>query len=88
MGIQQLSLWLFPECDFDAWKKLVGETKLTSYADYLELLAGFEATYARRGIEVTRIAMTVEQMVKELAAHGWTNTPDNRAAVIGLQEVR
>lgn len=33
MGIQQLSLWLFPESDFDAWKKLVGEAKLTSYAD-------------------------------------------------------
>lgn len=83
MGIQQLSLLLFPESDFEAWKKLVGETKLTSYTDYLELLAGCEATYADRGIEVIRVAMSVERMLEELA-RGWENIPDDRAIVIGL----
>lgn len=84
MTVRQLTLWLFPESDFTAWAKLVGETKLTNYAAYLELLAETEATYGDRGIEVLRVSMTVEQMVDELAARGWQNTPANRAAVVGL----
>lgn len=86
MSIKSMSLWLFPEEDFASWTKLVGETKLRSYGEYVELLQGLESLYAQQGIQVRRVPLTVAEMVEELAKRGWQNSPDNRAAVVGLKD--
>ncbi len=40
-------LWEFPEQDFPAWRQLIGETRLTTYAEYLTLLASVQADQER-----------------------------------------
>lgn len=78
-------LWEFPVADFAAWCELTGETKLASHAEYMALLAAVQADQERQGREVRRVRMTVDEMRDKLADKKWDNTPDNRAAVIGLR---
>lgn len=77
-------LWEFPEPDFQEWQELVGETPLSSYADYLALLASVQADQERMGRQVVRVHFSVQRMRDELAPRGWPNTPEYRAAVVGL----
>jgi hypothetical protein len=73
-----LALWLFPE------SSLVGTPEVDDYAGYLTLLAAVQADQERMGNEAVRVPLTVAEMRSELATRGWENTPDNRAAVVGL----
>jgi hypothetical protein len=80
----RIALWLFPESDFASWCALVGTPEVDDYAGYLTLLAAVQADQERMGNEVVRVSLTVAEMRSELAAHRRENTPDNRAAVVGL----
>jgi hypothetical protein len=62
----------------------VGTPEVDDYTGYLTLLAAVQADQERMGTEVVRVRLTVAEMRSELAAHGWENTPDSRAAVVGL----
>jgi hypothetical protein len=83
-AIGAVRLWEFPEADFAAWRELVVDPSPRSYAAYLSLLAAVEADQERAGRRVVRVQFSVARMREELARRGWPNTPDRRAAVIGL----
>ena len=80
----RIALWWFPPEDFAAWCELVGTPEVHTYADYVTLLAAMEVDQERQGRTVVRVRMTVRQMRERLKEHGYENTPDKRAAIIGL----
>lgn len=81
-----LALWEFPNQDFPAWRRLVGETRSPTchdYEHYQRLLAAVEAEAIRTGRRVLRARFGVARMRDELTARGLPNTPPNRAAITG-----
>jgi hypothetical protein len=83
-----ITLWEFPSADFADWCQLVGEPAVGSYAEYLALLDRVQADCEDQGRTVRRVKMTVRQMRDALAEEHMDNTPDNRAAIVGLHEIR
>lgn len=77
-----MNIWVFPECDFDAWRNLAGTTEVDDYAGFLTLLAACQADLERQGHSVRRVKMTVAEMRDRLAERNWPNTTIHRAMVI------
>lgn len=76
-----VNLWLFPRGDYPAWEELLidGGTppEVADYDGYLELVTAIQADLERQGLTVRRV---------RLAELDLPNTPDGRAAVIGLTD--
>ena len=51
-------------------------------------LSGMERQAEQRGMCAVRVQLTIEEMLAELAAVGAQNTPENRAAILGLIATR
>lgn len=81
----RVAFWVFPEADFEAWCELVGSPQVADYQGYMTLLAAIQADQEQQGQEVVRVPMTVTHMRRELEEMGLANTPDNRAAIVGLR---
>lgn len=79
-----ICVWVFPREDFADWKSHCGGESV-SYEGYMTLLAAVQADQERAGHQVTRVAMSVAEMLAALDSRGWPNTPDRRAAVIALR---
>lgn len=84
----KVTLWEFPPADFADWCELVGKPVFGSYAEYLTLLDCVQADCEDQGHTVRCVKMSVRQMRDALAEEGLDNTPDNRAAIVGLHEIR
>lgn len=80
--IDVVTLWMFPAEDFADWLRLVGESPLASYDDYLELVDAVEDDLRRQGLRPVRVWLAVDEMRRRLNQAGWPNDPDHRAAVI------
>jgi hypothetical protein len=85
MYLDRVTLWVFPESDFAAWRELIGAPHVDDYASYLTMLAAIQADQEWQGRKVVRVQMSVAEMIDALADHGWANSPDNRAAIVGLR---
>ena len=82
-----LTLWEFPPEDFARWRREFPNT-LDSYEEYQMWLSGMERQAEQRGVRAVRVQLTIEEMLAELAAVGAQNTPENRAAILGLIATR
>lgn len=83
-----VTLWVFPEGDFAAWRVLVGSSITQDYQGYMELLEGVEKECRLQGGTPVRVHFSIADMVTELVANDWDNTPENRAAVVGLMYMK
>ena len=81
-----INLWIFPESDFPDWCELVTSPQVSTYQEYLTLIAAVQADQERRGIEVRRVSLTVSEMRRRLTESGLPNTPDSRAKIIAEGE--
>lgn len=82
-----VTLWVFPEGDFAAWRVLVGSSITQDYQEYMDLIEGVEEECRLQGGTPVRVHFSLAEMVTTLAANDWGNTPDNRAAVVGLKHL-
>ena len=82
-----ITLWVFPEGDFAAWRVLVGAPEPQDYEGYMGLIEGVEKECRLQGGTPVRVHFSVADMVTELAANDWDNTPDNRAAVVNRKHM-
>ena len=82
-----VTLWVFPEADFAAWRVLVGSSITEDYQGYMELVEGLEKECRLQGGTPVRVHFSLAEMVTVLAANGWDNTPDNRAAVVNRKHM-
>ena len=78
-----INLWEFPREEFAAWRQEFSDA-VNSYDEYLAWLDGTETDYANRGHQVIRVAMTLAEMKRRLAAAHLENTTENRAKILGL----
>ena len=85
-ALDALTLWEFPPEDFSRWRREFSDA-VDSYEEYQRWLSGKERLAERMGGAV-RVQLTIEEMLAELAAVGAQNTPENRAAIIGLVAAR
>ena len=81
--LDALTLWEFPPEDFSRWRREFSDV-VDSYEEYQTWLTGMERQAEQRGTRTVRVQLTIEEMLAELAAMGAQNTPENRAAIIGL----
>lgn len=77
----RVALWDVPAAEFQSWRELTCSSHVPTHAAYLKLLADAENSLKRHGLSVVRTRISVAEMVQELKAHDWANTPENRAAV-------
>jgi hypothetical protein len=85
VSIQQVALWQFADSEFPAWRELVGKADaVATLAEYAAILDGAATEAARVGVAVVLVRATVAEVRATLAEHGLDNTPDGRAAAIGL----
>ena len=82
-----ITLWVFPQEDFEEWGVLVGEPDPRDYDEYMELIASVEEECRLQGGTPVRVYFGVEEMIEALAENDWDNTPGNRAAVVGLKHL-
>jgi hypothetical protein len=86
-ALDALTLWEFPPEDFPRWRREFSDA-VDSYEEYQMWLSGKERLAERMGAHAVRVQLTIEEMLAELAAVGAPNTPENRAAIIGLVAAR
>jgi hypothetical protein len=86
-ALDALTLWEFPPEDFPRWRREFSDA-VDSYEEYQMWLSGKERLAERMGAHAVRVQLTIEEMLAELAAGGASNTPENRAAIIGLVAAR
>ena len=82
-----VTFWVFPEGDFAAWRVLVGTAITDHYQGYIDLVEELEEECRLQGGTPVRVHFSLAEMVTTLAANDWANTPDNRAAVVGLKHL-
>jgi len=85
--LDALTLWEFPREDFPRWRREFSDSA-DSYEEYQQWLSGREREAERMGAHAVRVQLTIEEMLAELAAVEARNTPENRAAIIGLVAAR
>ena len=86
-ALDALTLWEFPPEDFLRWRREFSDA-VDSYEEYQRWLSDRERLAERMGAHTVRVQLTIEEMLAELAAVGAQNTPESRAAIIGLVAVR
>ena len=86
-ALDALTLWEFPPEDFSRWRREFSDA-VDSYEEYQRWLSDRERLAERMGAHTVRVQLTIEEMLAELAAVGAQNTPESRAAIIGLVAVR
>ena len=77
-----IALWVFPASDFADWCDFVGDPQVTTYSEYLTLIASVQADQERQGYTVRRVTLTVAEMRQLLEHYGLPNTPDGRASAL------
>ena len=77
------ALWLFPESDFPRWLATCHQGGyVRTYRQYLRQLDMLKQSATAQGYACVRREMTVQAMLDALAARGWPNETQYRAAVI------
>lgn len=80
---QAAGLWIFPERQFDLWREVCKHPDCESYAQFFAVIAATQADEERKRRKVTRMFMTVEQMLEELACRELRNDRIDRAILLG-----
>lgn len=82
-----LSLWLFPEQEFQRWLDL-GFGEAESYSEYVARVEQAESAAMSQGVQVVHYTGTPDELKSFMQSQNLKNTQENRALAIGMLAIQ